>query len=122
MQVSKQKLNATIAKHIFSVLHQLVVDIKTPEEAEDILQDLLSETEYQVLAKRLAIALFLDKGRSYENIKDTLRVSSATIASVQENMGEPGMQLALRKVKTEEWADEWTDKISSLVNKIFSTK
>jgi uncharacterized protein YerC len=122
MQVSKQKLNKTIEKQIFNILYQLVSDIKTPQEAETLLKDLLSETERQVVAKRLAIAIFLDKGRSYENIKNTLKVSSATIASVQEQMGDPGLQLALQKVKAEEWADEWAEKITSIVGKIIPGK
>jgi uncharacterized protein YerC len=122
MQVSKKKLNKTIEKQINSIFHQLVVDIKTSSEAETILSDFLTETEKQVLSKRLAIAIFLDKGRSYENIKNTLKVSSATIASVQEQMGDPGVQMALQKVKAEEWADEWAGKISSFVGKIIPSK
>lgn len=122
MQVSKQRLNKTIEKQIYSLLHQLVADIKTTEEANILLTDLLSDTERQVIAKRLAIALFLDKGRSYENIKSTLKVSSATIASVQEQMGNPGIQLALQKVKAEEWADQWAGKISTLVGKILPSR
>jgi uncharacterized protein YerC len=122
MQVSKQKLNKTIEKQIYSIWYQLMVDIKTPDEAKIMFQDLFSETERQVIAKRLAIAIFLDKGRSYENIKNTLKVSSATIASVQETMGNPGTQMALHKVKAEEWADEWAGKISSLVGKIIPSK
>lgn len=122
MQVSKKKLNKTIEKQIFNIFYQLIVDIKSLQEAETIMTDMLSETERQVLAKRLAIAIFLDKGRSYENIKNTLKVSSATIASVQEHMGDPGMQMTLQKVKAEEWADEWAGKISSFVGKIIPSK
>jgi uncharacterized protein YerC len=122
MQVSKQKLNKTIEKQIYGLLYQLISDVKTPEEAHTLLTDLLSETERQVVAKRLAIALFLDKGRSYDNIKHTLKVSSATIASVQDLMGNPGMQLAVQKVKAEEWADQWAGKISNLVGKILPSK
>ena len=122
MQVSKQKLNKTIERQIYNILHQLIGDIKTPKEAEVLFEDLLSVTERQVVAKRLAIAIFLDKGRSYENIKNTLKVSSATIASVQEQMGNPGTQLALQKVKAEEWAGEWAGKITNLMGKIIPSK
>jgi len=122
VQVSKKKLNKGIEKQIYGILYQLVADTKSTEEARILLHDLLSETERQVIAKRLAIAIFLDKGRSYENIKNTLKVSSATIASVQELMGNPGIQLALQKIKAEEWADEWAEKISSFVGKILPSK
>jgi uncharacterized protein YerC len=122
MQVSKQKLNKTLEKQVYEMFYQLMADLKTPEEAQVLLTDLLSETERQVIAKRLAIALFLDKGRSYEDIKNTLKVSSATIATVQDLMSHSGMQLALTKVKAEVWADEWAGKISSFVGKILPTK
>jgi uncharacterized protein YerC len=122
MQVSKQKLNKTLEKQIYSIFYQLMVDLKTPNEVKMVFDDLLSETERQVVAKRIAIGLFLDKGRSYENIKHTLKVSSATIASVQESMGNPGMQLAINKVKAEEWAGAWAGKISHLMGKILPKK
>jgi uncharacterized protein YerC len=122
MQVSKQKLNKNIEKQIYTIFYQLMVDLKTIDETEKLMKDLLSTTEREVIAKRVAIAIFLDKGRSYENIKNTLKVSSATIASVQENMGNPGMQLALQKIKAEEWADQWAGKITSLVGKIIPGK
>lgn len=120
MQVSNRKLNPTLEKQIFSIFYQAVADLRTPEEVEAVFNDLLTETERTALAKRLAIAAFLDKGRSYENIRDTLKVSSATIASVAEEMGNPGVQLVLGKVKAEEWADEWAEKISGLFKKIRS--
>ena len=122
MQVSKQKLNKTLEKQIYTIFYQLIADLKNQKEAETLLKDLLTVTELQVIAKRITIALFLDKGRSYENIKNTLKVSSATIASVQENMGSPGLQLAINKIKAEEWADQWSIKISSLVGKIIPGK
>lgn len=122
MQVSKQKLNKTIERQIYSIFYQLIADLKTESEVKTVFDDLFSETERQVVAKRIAIGLFLDKGRSYENIKNTLKVSSATIASVQESMGNPGMQMAINKVKAEEWAGAWAGKISSLVGKIIPKK
>lgn len=122
MQVSKKQLNRTIEKHIFSIFYQLITDINSTSEAKTLLADLLTDTERQVLAKRLAIAIFLDKGRSYENIKNTLKVSSATIASVQEQMGNPGIQLALQKVKAEEWADDWSEKITGIMSRLLPSK
>lgn len=122
MQISKQKLNTNIKKQIEDIFYKLVEDINSASEAKLIFTDLLSETEQQAIVKRLAIAIFLDKGRSYENIKHYLKVSSATIASVTEKMGDPGMERALQKVKAEEWADDWSKKISSLVSKIIPQK
>lgn len=95
--------------------YQLVVDIKTPEEAINILTSLLSETELTAVTKRLAVAYWLRNGRSYENIRDNLKVSSATIAAVQQALNEPGWKQALKKVTAEEWATKWENKIKSVL-------
>jgi TrpR-related protein YerC/YecD len=120
MQVSSRKLNAVLEKQIFSVFYQSLADLRTPEEVEAVFSDLLTDTERTALAKRLAIATFLEKGRSYENIRETLKVSSATIASVAEQMGNPGFRLALDKIRAEEWAEEWAGRIAGLFKKIKS--
>lgn len=122
MQLSKQRVNKTIQIYVEDIFYQLIADIKTPVEARTLLSDLFTPTERQAFMKRLAITFFLDKGRSYEDIKRILKVSSATIASIHETMGNPGIQLALRKVKADAWADEWTGKISSLVGKLLPSK
>ena len=78
------------------------------------MRDFLTPSENIVLAKRLAIALYLEKNKSYEEIRRSLKVSSATIASVQsmlEHRSE-GFMLAVQQIKAEEWASEWSEKIS----------
>ncbi len=69
----------------------------------------------EVLAKRLAIAYWLKKGRSYNNIKNNLKVSSATIASVQSKTDNPGFQMALKNLEAEEWANVWEKKIKKFI-------
>lgn len=118
MQSSSKKLNRTIERQIVKMLHQLLIDIKDEKEMKAVLSDLLTETERMAMAKRLAIALYLDKGRSYENIKNNLKVSSATIAVMAEQMGNRGVQMAIKRVKTEEWADRWSKKIAKFLKKI----
>ena len=105
MQISTQPLNHTIEGQVFAILFQ-------------VLKDLLSDVELKMVAKRLAIAIYLDKGRSYENIRQTLKVSSATIAAVQEKMSNPGIKLALQKIKTDDWAQDWTDKLTSVFRQL----
>ncbi|MBI2008506.1 hypothetical protein HYS82_02510 [Candidatus Amesbacteria bacterium] len=56
-------------------------------------------------------------GRSYENIKDNVKVSSATIAAVQQEMKREGWKMAMEKIMAEEWATKWNDKIKSLVQR-----
>lgn len=119
MQVSAQKINRHIETQLFAALYQVLADTRNPQEVAEVLDSLLSPAERTVVAKRLSIAVFLDKGRSYENIKNTLKVSSATIASVQADMGKPGFQLALQKVKTDQWAEAWSKKLGGVWRDLF---
>lgn len=117
MQVSKRKVNPTLEKQLARTLYQLVVDLKNSQEAEDVMKSLLSQTELTTVAKRLAVAYWLTKGRSYENIKENLKVSSATVADVQQRIKSPGWKLVIRKITAEEWASIWEEKIKRLIRK-----
>lgn len=118
MQVSEKKLNKNLENQVFQIFYQTIADLKTPEEAENFFADFLSKTARTALAKKLAVAVFLDKKRSYENIKDTLKVSSSTIFEVYQKLSRPGIQLALKKIKAEEWADQWSKKIGGALGRI----
>ncbi len=117
MQVSKRKVSAVLVKQITGMWYQLIADTKSREDAQIIFGDLLSETELAAVSKRIAIAYWLAKGRSYENIKDNVKVSSATIAAVQQEMKREGWKMAMEKIMAEEWATKWNDKIKSLVQR-----
>ena len=115
MRSSKKTLNRSLKKQVYSLFEQVIVDIKSPEEAKLFLSDFLKDSEYEMLAKRLAIAYWLKKGRSYANIKDNLQVSSATIASVQQDLESKGIQFAIKQMEADEWASKWASKFKKLV-------
>lgn len=103
---------------IHELLIQVFSDIRSPKEAETLVSNLFTESEKVATAKRLAIALFLTRGNSYEQIKRRLQVSSATIAKVQESLNTPGMKLALQKISVDEWAGQWASKLSDALGKL----
>jgi len=115
MRSSKQTLNSSLKKQVYALFDQVFADIKTPEEAHLILSDLLKPNEYELFVKRLAISYYLAKGRSYKNIKDNLKVSSATIASVQPLLESKGIKHAIKLMEAEEWANKWSEKFKKLV-------
>ncbi|MEI6690720.1 MAG: Trp family transcriptional regulator [bacterium] len=115
------KVNATIEAQTYKILYQVMANTKNEIDMEQLLHSLLTEVELQALSKRLAIAVFLDKGQSYERIKDILKVSSATIAGVSENLNKHGLQIALQQVKAEEWADMWSIRLSRALEKLIKT-
>ncbi len=122
MKVSAKKLNKTLEKQIFQVFYQLIADLREPEEVKKFFQGFFSEPARLSLAKKLMITLFLDKKRGYQEIKQNLKVSSSTIAEVDKNLSNPGIQLALEKIKTDEWAEKWSKKISQALERILPKK
>ncbi len=119
MQVSKSQLNPELDKQIRNMLAQVLADIRNPEQALNFINDFFTQTEQIALSKRLAVILYLEKGWSYEDIKADIKVSSATIASVQKLLEKKseGINLALRFIKAEEWASKWAGKISGFFGK-----
>lgn len=115
MRISEKKINRTLQKQVQEMLFQALADLKNPQETKQFMNDFFTEAEGEVFTKRLAIAYWLKKGRTYANIKKNLKVSSATIANVQELMTKPGFQLLLRKIEAEEWANVWADRIKKFV-------
>jgi TrpR-related protein YerC/YecD len=118
MQISKRLINKNIEKEVFNIFFQVIADLKDPEEVRVFFEDILGKAELTALAKRLAIAHYLKKGRSYQNIKEVLKVSSATIASVDKmRQKSPGFELALKKIEADRWAEKWSGKIEGLFSK-----
>jgi len=115
MQTSRTKLSRNLKRELEERLYRVVADIKSPEEAEVFLKDFLSKTELEIVCKRLAVAYYLDKKRSYQNIKDHLAVSSATVSVVASFLkSKKGYEVALQKIRADEWAEKWAQKISGL--------
>jgi len=119
MRVSAKKVNPSLEKEIFNLFYQLISDIKNPQEAKIVFDDVLSKNEKIAIAKRLGILYWLSKGRGPSNIRENLKVSLATISDLQKKIKRAeGLKLALKKIQAEEWANRWTEKIRSLT-KIF---
>ena len=117
MQNSRYKVNATLEKQLKRALYQLLVDLKSTTDAETVLVDLLSNAELTSISKRLGIAYWLTSGRSYDNIKQNLKVSSATIADIKDHIKKPGWKLAIQKITADEWATAWEARIKSVFKK-----
>ena len=117
MRTSQEKINSTLNKRIKLSLNQVVSDLKNEDEVKHFLNDFLTDSEYEVFAKRLAVAYWLRKGRSYKNIKTNLKVSSATIASVQSMIEKKGFALAISKLEAEEWANQWAERFKKITGR-----
>src|SRR3989344_4320013 len=87
-------------KVLMVIMDQLIISFlraKTRKDAEKILKALLSEPERIMIAKRLAIALLLEKKCRFSIIKKTLKVSQSTIARIRNDGKQERLSLALRR-------------------------
>jgi TrpR-related protein YerC/YecD len=116
MRISSIQLNPAIRKQLVKLFTQSLADLKNETEASDFLNDFFTPSEQEAFIKRLAIAYWLKKKRTYANIKDNIKVSSATIASTEKDMEKPGYKLILKKIEAEEWANKWAEKIKNYTN------
>lgn len=81
-QVSKFRLRPYVWDRIFDLYVETLISLKNKEQLASFLDDFLSPTERIVYAKRLAIVVLLEKGNSYEEISQILRVTPSTISKM----------------------------------------
>lgn len=119
-KVSRRYLDKQLEKHISSLFWKSISNLKTPEKAETFFKDLLSPTEELMLVKRLAIAVLLAQGYSYDLIDDTLKVSRPTIMNVSFWLknGGSGYQKAVSKILANKKKEEILDTIEEIILKL----
>ena len=118
MQISKQFIDPDIESDIRRALFQVLAEIKKPSDVDTFLKGLLTDAEMVALSKRLAIAYSLKQGKSYDDIRKHLKVSSATIASVQDKLHHTeGLDIAIKKLEQDAWADNLAKKIMTVFDK-----
>lgn len=105
-----------LQKEIRNTFFQTLEDIKSKKNFEIFFNDFLSEKELDDLVNRLAIAYWLRKKRTKENIKTNLKATSVEIKSVEKLLKSNGYKLALKKMEAEEWANVWSEKIKKAIN------
>ncbi len=123
-KISRRFLNKDLEKRIFELFLKTIVDIRTSDEARNFIEDLLSPTERVMLIKRLAIAVLLAKGFTYDNIDDTLKVSRSTImnVSVWLKHGKSGYRNAVGKIVQTHKKEEFIDKVEEMLLKLSPPK
>lgn len=122
-QVSRRPLSESIRKKVFSIFFTALASLSTASDIKKFLFDLLSPTEQTMLAKRLSIAILLEKGYSYETIKDILSVSQETIARVNlalQYRGE-GYKIVTRNALNDEKLEELLRKVTDVTIAILPT-
>lgn len=95
------KLSRKEVERIFFQLCLAISRTKNIGIASKLLRDLLSYQEAEMLAKRLKIAELVLENETYDDIRKKLKVSSGTIARVQEwlKISGDGYRWAVQKTK-----------------------
>lgn len=104
-----------LQKEIVSTFFQTLEDIKNKKDFEIFFKDFFEDKELEIYTKRLAIAYWLKKKRTYQNIKTNLNVTTAEIKSVEEKLNTKGFKLALKHMEAEEWANVWNERIRRVI-------
>lgn len=116
-QVSKWWLSKDIEEKMFALFFQAFARLSKPVDIAKFLNDLLGPVEKIMLAKRLAIAVLLRRGYDYESIKQTLRVSSETIArvNISLNYGGEGYTMVVDEILKDRRMREFWEKIEDVL-------
>ncbi len=89
-QVSAQFIDPKVEKKIQKLFSDCIKRCQDDDTVAAFLDDLLTPTEKVMLAKRVAIALMILKGNTYEQIENKLKVSKPTIWKVNTWLGVEG--------------------------------
>lgn len=116
-KVSRRFLDKELWNRIFEIFVKTLADLKTPIDVQNFLEDLLSPTEKVMLTKRLAIAILLAKGYTYDEIDDKLKVSRSTIMNVSFwlKYGKSGYAKSVEKIIKNQNRDTMIDKIDEIL-------
>lgn len=123
-QVSKYPVHKDVEKRMLEIFKTTISSLNSTSDIDDFLSDFLSPVEQIMLAKRLSIAVLLAKGYSYPSIRQVLRVTPSTIASVSLNLkySGRGYKKMVEKILSEEKQKEFWQKIEDLLANIPPSK
>jgi len=82
-KVKYNELSDFEKKKYLGEFYTMVSLLRTREEVKRFLKDILTLSETVMISRRIQIAKFLLKGKTYEEIMKNLKVSAATIAQVE---------------------------------------
>ena len=82
-------------------LQEFITLLENKDQVASFLKDLLTHTEMKMLAKRIQIAKMLLEGHAYRAIRGYVKVSDATIATINNKLetGGEGLKTAMGYLK-----------------------
>ncbi len=119
-QVSKYPLAKDIEKRVFEVFVDSLAIVRSTSQVNALVNDLFSQTERIMLAKRISIAMLLLKKYDQRAIAKILKVSLGTVNRVsmalQRGNGYTSiLNVIMRNEKFMEYLDEIDDKLADFM-------
>ncbi|MBI2036373.1 hypothetical protein HYT17_01980 [Candidatus Microgenomates bacterium] len=123
-RISRRKIDPEVEERIFEIFWDYLAHLGKQEEINEFLISLLSYTEQVMLAKRLAIAVLLSRGVTYEYISETIKVSPSTVGTVHKQIliGAPGYLKAIKHIKSQEQQEKLWNKLEEVLLKLSPPK
>lgn len=123
-KVSRRFLDKELWNRIFEIFVKTLADLKNPADVQNFIEDLLSPTEKVMLTKRLAIAILLAKGYTYDEIDEKLKVSRSTIMNVSFwlKYGKTGYLKSVEKIIGDQSKEALIDKIDEILLQLSGPK
>lgn len=79
-QISKYSIKQDLYNEILNIFVRVISGLRSEGSVKLFLNEFLSPTEKIMLAKRMAVGIFVAKGYGYKEIGDALKMSTSTIA------------------------------------------
>src|SRR3989344_1556922 len=117
-QVSRRVVDKALEDYIFDNFIKTIAKLNEKNKIQNFLDDLLSPIERTMLIKRLAIAVMLTKGYTYEEIDHTIKVSRPTIKNVSLSLKytqKGGYQKAVEEILKDQRREAFFDKIEEIL-------
>jgi uncharacterized protein YerC len=105
-QVSKRILSPKIKKRLDAVLLDAIAGVQSSSQVSDLIRDILTPTEQEMIKKRIGIAVLLEKGYDHRTISEILRVSTTTVNRISlwlKTYGDGYRRIARRLIRQEHW-------------------
>ncbi len=98
------KLSKSEKQRLLIALCQAVSSVKDSKEAAQILTDLLTPSEIEMVSKRLEIAKLLIQGKTYDQIRTKINAGYSTIGrrNTWLNLAGEGFKIAVSRMKKEQ--------------------
>lgn len=103
-RVSKRPLNPEVRRQILDTVIQGLSKIVDEGDMAKLINDLLTPSEKIMLGKRLTAAILLERGYSYGQIGELLKLTNATINTIRRELdkGGAGYRIIVQLLKKKE--------------------